>query len=120
MKPITVSVRQVADLTNLSEWSIKQKLRAGKLDAVKAERRTLITFANLERYMASLPKADFTPPTELVSKRAAAALGSSGAAATSKSEAAAKAARARESTRRASARSPPKNRKAARGGGGPS
>jgi hypothetical protein len=72
VKPLTVSIAQAAEVSGTSEWWIKQQLRARELEAVKANRRTLIIFASLERRMARLPKAEFAPPTELVAKRAAA------------------------------------------------
>ncbi len=63
-KPIAVSIEQAAEVSGTSDWYIKQKLREGRLDGLKAGRRTLITFASLERLLARLSKAEFAPPTE--------------------------------------------------------
>jgi hypothetical protein len=55
---ITESARQLA----LSQWSIKDLLRKGKLRAKKAGRRTLVDVQSRKDYANSLPDAKFLEP----------------------------------------------------------
>lgn len=53
--PITLSIPRTVEVSGLSRSSIYEALKRGDLTAVKAGRRTLIRFSDLETYMASLP-----------------------------------------------------------------
>jgi len=72
-KRVAVSIEQGADLTGTSKWWIKEELRQGNLEAVKAGRRTLILFDSLEKRIESLPKAHFAPPVTRKTRETAAA-----------------------------------------------
>ena len=62
-KPLGVSIRQAAEITGESQWQVKQKLRAGTYQAKKSGRRTIISFASIERAWGALPAATFKAPT---------------------------------------------------------
>jgi excisionase family DNA binding protein len=53
--PITVTIPDAVKATGLSRSSIYEALKRGDLTARKAGRRTLISLADLEAYLASLP-----------------------------------------------------------------
>lgn len=53
--PIAVSIPDAVNATGLSRSAIYEALKRGDLTARKAGRRTLISFADLEAYMANLP-----------------------------------------------------------------
>lgn len=53
--PITVTISEAVKATGMSRTSIYEALKRGDLTARKAGRRTLIAFADLEAYLASLP-----------------------------------------------------------------
>lgn len=53
--PIYVTVPEAVKLTGLSRSRLYSCLQAGAIAAKKAGRRTLISFAELEAYLASLP-----------------------------------------------------------------
>ncbi|YAA60749.1 helix-turn-helix domain-containing protein [Niveispirillum fermenti] len=53
--PIAVTVSDAVKATGMSRTSIYEALKRGDLSARKAGRRTLISFADLETYLASLP-----------------------------------------------------------------
>lgn len=53
--PITVTIPDAVKATGMSRTSIYEALKRGDLTARKAGRRTLISFADLEAYLASLP-----------------------------------------------------------------
>lgn len=54
-KPIAVTVPEAVRATGLSRSRLYEALKCGELSACKAGRRTLISFADLEAYLASLP-----------------------------------------------------------------
>lgn len=54
--PIAVTIPDAVKATGMSRTSIYEALKRGDLTARKAGRRTLIWFADLEAYLASLPK----------------------------------------------------------------
>lgn len=54
-KPIAVTVPEAVRASGLSRSRLYEALRRGDLLALKAGRRTLIPFADLEAYLASLP-----------------------------------------------------------------
>jgi excisionase family DNA binding protein len=60
--PLRVSIGEAAQATGLSQWSIKQLLRQGKLRAKKHGRRTLIDYVSLKSYVDNLPDARFARP----------------------------------------------------------
>lgn len=53
--PIAVTIPDAVNATGLSRSAIYEALKRGDLTARKAGRRTLISFADLEAYMANLP-----------------------------------------------------------------
>ncbi|MEL1251902.1 helix-turn-helix domain-containing protein [Aurantiacibacter gilvus] len=53
--PITITIPEAVKLTGMSRTAIYEALKRGDLVARKAGRRTLIGFADLEGYLASLP-----------------------------------------------------------------
>lgn len=53
--PIAVTIPDAVKATGMSRTSIYVALKRGDLTARKAGRRTLISFADLEAYLASLP-----------------------------------------------------------------
>ncbi len=54
-KPISVTIPDAVKATGMSRSSIYEALKRGDLVALKAGRRTLISFADLEAYLAGLP-----------------------------------------------------------------
>jgi len=53
--PIAVTIPDAVKASGLSRSSIYEALKRGDLSARKAGRRTLISFADLETYLANLP-----------------------------------------------------------------
>lgn len=53
--PIAVTIPDAVKATGMSRTSIYEALKRGDLSACKAGRRTLISFADLQAYLASLP-----------------------------------------------------------------
>jgi excisionase family DNA binding protein len=53
--PIAVTILGAVKATGLSRTSIYEALKRGDLTARKAGRRTLISFADLQAYLAKLP-----------------------------------------------------------------
>ena len=53
--PIAVTIPDAVQATGMSRTSIYEALKRGDLSARKAGRRTLISFADLQAYLASLP-----------------------------------------------------------------
>lgn len=53
--PITVTIPEAVKATGMSRTSIYEALKRGDLIARKAGRRTLISFADLQAYVAGLP-----------------------------------------------------------------
>jgi excisionase family DNA binding protein len=53
--PIAVTISQAVKLSGLSRSALYVALRNRELSARKAGRRTLIGYADLETYLASLP-----------------------------------------------------------------
>ena len=57
-EPLGLSVAETSRVTGLSRTVIYRALGSGELEAKKAGAHTLITFASIKRYWASLPNAD--------------------------------------------------------------
>lgn len=55
MTPLALTISETVRLSGLARSSIYLALKRGDLSARKAGRRTLIPFADLEAYLASLP-----------------------------------------------------------------
>lgn len=55
MPPLSVTILDAVRHSGLSRSAIYEALKRGDLKARKAGRRTLISFADLEAYLASLP-----------------------------------------------------------------
>jgi len=53
--PIAVTIPEAVKATGMSRTSIYEALKRGDLSARKAGRRTLISFADLQAYLAGLP-----------------------------------------------------------------
>lgn len=53
--PIAVTIPDAVRVSGMSRTSIYEALKRGDLTARKAGRRTLISFADLQAYLASLP-----------------------------------------------------------------
>lgn len=53
--PIAVTIPDAVKASGMSRSSIYEALKRGDLTARKAGRRTLINFADLQAYLASLP-----------------------------------------------------------------
>jgi excisionase family DNA binding protein len=53
--PIAVTIPDAVKATGMSRSALYEALKRGDLTARKAGRRTLISFADLEAYLASLP-----------------------------------------------------------------
>jgi len=69
IKPLGVSIKQAAEITSESEWTVKQKLRSGLYKAKKAARRTIIIYESIEKAWNALPDASFKAPTPRKRKR---------------------------------------------------
>jgi excisionase family DNA binding protein len=54
--PIAVTIPDAVKASGISRSSIYEALKRGDLSARKAGRRTLISFADLQAYLASLPQ----------------------------------------------------------------
>ncbi len=55
MRPLAVTIPDAVKATGLSRSALYEALKRKELTAKKAGRRTLISFAELETYLASLP-----------------------------------------------------------------
>ena len=53
--PLAVTIPEAVRLTGLSRSALYELMKRGDLTARKAGRRTLISFADLEAYLAGLP-----------------------------------------------------------------
>ncbi len=54
--PIAVTIPDAVQFSGMSRSSIYEALKRGDLSARKAGRRTLISFSDLQAYLASLPE----------------------------------------------------------------
>jgi excisionase family DNA binding protein len=54
--PIAVTIPDAVKMSGMSRTSIYEALKRGDITARKAGRRTLISFADLQAYLASLPE----------------------------------------------------------------
>ncbi len=54
--PIAVTIPDAVKVSGMSRTSIYEALKRGDLTARKAGRRTLISFADLQAYLAGLPE----------------------------------------------------------------
>ena len=54
--PIAVTIPDAVKASGMSRSSLYEALKRGDLSARKAGRRTLISFADLQAYLASLPE----------------------------------------------------------------
>jgi hypothetical protein len=75
LEPLLCSIQAGTVLIARSERSIIDAIAAGKIKAVKSDRRTLLVVQSLKDYAASLPPAKGTPnpPRRRVTRRTAAA-----------------------------------------------
>jgi hypothetical protein len=56
------SIKEIADATGESAWTVKDKLRRGVYRGRKSGRRTLVEFASVKEAWLNLPVATFAPP----------------------------------------------------------
>ena len=54
LQPITVSVTKAAELTGLSEWTIRDFAWKGVIDSRRHGRRVLVPYSSLKSYVESL------------------------------------------------------------------
>ena len=58
-EPFALSIKDTGRVMGgVSDWTVKQYVREGKLEAVKAGVRTLIVYASIKRLFLSLPPAN--------------------------------------------------------------
>ena len=55
MTPLAITIPEAVKLSGMSRTAIYEALKRKDITARKAGRRTLISFAELEAYLASLP-----------------------------------------------------------------
>lgn len=60
--PLAYPIKDACAALGISRSRIYELIGAGKLDARKAGRRTVITGESVKKYMATLPKAMMKPP----------------------------------------------------------
>jgi excisionase family DNA binding protein len=58
---LSYTIEETEEVTGLGRTSIYKEISSGKLDARKAGRRTLITAASVQAFLASLPQAAIRP-----------------------------------------------------------
>lgn len=56
LNPISISIPDAVKASGMSRTSIYEALKRGDLSARKAGRRTLISFTDLQNYLAALPE----------------------------------------------------------------
>lgn len=56
MRPLAVTIPGAVQTSGLSRSAIYEALKRGDLKARKSGRRTLISFADLDNYLANLPE----------------------------------------------------------------
>lgn len=56
MRPLAVTIPGAVETSGLSRSAIYEALKRGDLKARKSGRRTLISFADLDNYLANLPE----------------------------------------------------------------
>jgi hypothetical protein len=61
-EPLGVSIKQTAELTGESPWTVKEKLRNGTYKAKKSGRRTIIIYQTVKAAWERLPDAEYLPP----------------------------------------------------------
>jgi hypothetical protein len=61
---IAVSIPNAERISGFSRSEIFRKLRTGELEARKSGRTTLVTYESLERAVAALPRAAYSPLPE--------------------------------------------------------
>lgn len=54
--PISVTVKQAAEITGLSEWSIYSLLNEGRVEGRYQGRRRLVLYRSLRAYVEGLPE----------------------------------------------------------------
>ena len=59
-EPLAVSIREACRITGLSRSTIYKEIASGRIQAVKASKRTLIPLESLRAWLASLPKSHVT------------------------------------------------------------
>lgn len=62
MDTLTFTIDGAVEATGLARTRIYELLGKGDLQGVKAGRRTLVTRASIERYLATLPPAEIRAP----------------------------------------------------------
>ncbi len=57
IEPLAVGISEAGRLIGIGRSSLYRELCAGRLQAIKAGKRTLLTMASLRAWLASLPKS---------------------------------------------------------------
>lgn len=60
--PLLVPVKQACAIIGRGQSALYELIGAGKIRAVKSDRRTLVVVESLHEYVASLPPAKIAPP----------------------------------------------------------
>jgi hypothetical protein len=60
--PILVTIKDAAHMVGRGQTWVYEAIGSGKLQAVKSDRRTLVTVTSLMAYTDSLPAAKISPP----------------------------------------------------------
>lgn len=55
--PITVSVAKAAEITGLSEWTIRDLVYSGRLQSARHGRRVLVWYDSVLEYLSTLDAA---------------------------------------------------------------
>jgi excisionase family DNA binding protein len=64
LEPVLASINATCECLDLSDTSVYRLIGQGKLKAVKAGIKTLITVQSIKAYVASLPQANIKPPVD--------------------------------------------------------
>jgi hypothetical protein len=70
--PILVRIPKAAETLGRGERFIYEAIATGLIEAVKSDKRTLVVYASLVRYAASLPPAKIKPITRRRPRRSSA------------------------------------------------
>jgi hypothetical protein len=62
LMPILVTIKDAAHMVGRGQTWVYEAIGSGKLQAVKSDRRTLVTVASLLAYTDNLPAAKISPP----------------------------------------------------------
>jgi hypothetical protein len=69
LMPILVTIQDAAHMVSRGQTWVYEAIGSGTLQAVKSNRRTLVTVASLMTYIDSLPPAKISPPRRRSTKQ---------------------------------------------------